>query len=445
MLTSVPVPRRALPALLALALLACRGDASEVDCATAGDFTPCPADVTADGAVAMCLDGTCAVVPACPDESCAQAQYTPVPDTSLRACYGPSDKGQEAEIPCPTQVGTPACADTSRCGQDAQYGWDARNPASARFEVQDADGEPVVSDTVTGLTWQGCAVGQGQGCAGEAFRGSWHEASAACDELVWGGHDDWILPDVYALQSITDFSTTSPAIDTSVFRNAPHLHPEDSESWWKECTWSSTPRADDDTIAWATMVNSGDVLLGSGIPYHPHDKAAEGWEGCYARCMRAPARPEHARWVQAGTSDEIVWIDTLGQRSWAACSIGQSGSGCSGQASQLPWVDALAACEGLSWGGHDDWRLPNVLELRSLVDVRARQPAIDVERFPNTPTYDGQDDLRGQYWSSTARWYNSFALYVSVLDGGSHFYVQSEGRHVRCVRGDLPAPPSASE
>jgi hypothetical protein len=45
------------------------------------------------------------------------------------------------------------------------------------------------------------------------------------------------------------------------------------------------------------------------------------------------------------------------------------------------------------------------------------------------------DNNAGQYWSSTARSYNSFALYVGFNSGFSHFYEMPEGRHVRCVRG----------
>ena len=32
------------------------------------------------------------------------------------------------------------------------------------------------------------------------------------------------------------------------------------------------------------------------------------------------------------------------------------------------WHDALAYCENLDLGGHDDWRLPNVKELQSIVN-----------------------------------------------------------------------------
>ncbi len=33
-----------------------------------------------------------------------------------------------------------------------------------------------------------------------------------------------------------------------------------------------------------------------------------------------------------------------------------------------PWCEALAFCENLTFAGHDDWRLPNIRELQSIVD-----------------------------------------------------------------------------
>jgi hypothetical protein len=65
-------------------------------------------------------------------------------------------------------------------------------------------------------------------------------------------------------------------------------------------------------------------------------------------------------------------------------------------ARRLFWWDALGYCERLNFAGHDDWRLPNVRELLSLVDYGISgpgvQPAID-RVFNGFPGY---------YWSSTS-------------------------------------------
>jgi hypothetical protein len=40
------------------------------------------------------------------------------------------------------------------------------------------------------------------------------------------------------------------------------------------------------------------------------------------------------------------------------------------------WVAALSCCDSLDYGGRTDWRLPNVVELESLLDVRNVNPMI---------------------------------------------------------------------
>ena len=58
----------------------------------------------------------------------------------------------------------------------------------------------------------------------------------------------------------------------------------------------------------------------------------------------------------------------------------------------LPWCDAIAYCDNLSFAGHEDWRLPNVRELQSIVDYGRHDPAIDPV-FGALPSF---------YWSSTS-------------------------------------------
>ena len=65
--------------------------------------------------------------------------------------------------------------------------------------------------------------------------------------------------------------------------------------------------------------------------------------------------------------------DTLTGLMWDQCSWGQSGSACAtGSASIHTWAAAqgvAASVRGAAYKGHQDWRLPNVAELESLVAV----------------------------------------------------------------------------
>lgn len=431
----------------ALATAACSDSSSGgggADCSKAADFTSCQA-ASGDGGgggAGVCLGKICHALNSCPASGCA-AGHEPrfrLADTNLRKCFGRSpQKGQDGTITCPGSAGEKGCASTAHCGQDAQYGWDVTHDSSARFTTSTkTPAEPVVTDTITGLVWQACAAGQsGKECGGTATLMDWFKGDAYCKQATWGGHSDWELPDSHALHSITDFSVTSPALDRSVFPNAPSKFKAEYEQWWKECYWSGTSYAADSKVAWVAMVNSGDISQGSGTPYHLNDKEAKNWDGCYARCVRKIPAAQYSRFIKLEpTPGQAVIADTVTHLYWQACSAGQSGKECSGTAALKDWKSSLAHCEELNWGGKDDWRLPSVKELRSLVDTNRRSPAIDKDYFPNTPYYGpGRTDQNsGQFWSSTARNYNDFALYVDFRSGFSHFYKQPEGRHVRCVR-----------
>ena len=90
------------------------------------------------------------------------------------------------------------------------------------------------------------------------------------------------------------------------------------------------------------------------------------------------------------------------------------------------WTDAIAYCEGLSLGGHDDWRLPNFNELYYLADRSLSNPAID-PTFQNTrPDY---------YWSSTSFvGHEDYSWYVSFGSGYGSWGSKSYSCYVRCVR-----------
>lgn len=62
---------------------------------------------------------------------------------------------------------------------------------------------------------------------------------------------------------------------------------------------------------------------------------------------------------------------------------------------KVNWYDALKACNDLVLAGHDNWRLPNVREMVSLIDYGAYDPALPSGHpFTNI-------QLSDPYWSST--------------------------------------------
>jgi len=79
---------------------------------------------------------------------------------------------------------------------------------------------------------------------------------------------------------------------------------------------------------------------------------------------------------------------------------------------RMYWYDAINACENLEFAGWDDWRLPNINELMSIIDHSRYNPAFDTTFF--TPPYD----MGTPYWSSTsnASWYDG-AWAVYIYDG----------------------------
>lgn len=84
---------------------------------------------------------------------------------------------------------------------------------------------------------------------------------------------------------------------------------------------------------------------------------------------------------------------------WSRCALGQTfqSGRCQGPADVFFWNEAKDAVEQLNrsgrLGGHNDWRLPTVEELATLIEKCRETPAINTEIFPDTP-WSG-------FWTST--------------------------------------------
>lgn len=106
------------------------------------------------------------------------------------------------------------------------------------------------------------------------------------------------------------------------------------------------------------------------------------------------------------------------------------------------WNAAKSYCEYLTLNSKDDWRLPNIKELQSIVDIKKNNPAIK-DGFRNIVSHlylhnSGNLilDPTAMYWSSTEQLllYEIGALNILFYDGSTNSSFKSNHYYVRCVR-----------
>ena len=152
---------------------------------------------------------------------------------------------------------------------------------------------------------------------------------------------------------------------------------------------------------------------------------------------------------------QVKWdgtvLDTRTGLMWKRCAEGQSGFDCNGRAARYTWDDAMSRFKGgVRFAGYDDWRMPTIEELRTLVwcsngtpqeetwdhqcdgDPGAKGghqiPTIVTAAFPNT--------LWVGFWSaSPAASRSGSAWTVDFGSGGSDDWAgRSSPLYVRLVR-----------
>lgn len=288
------------------------------------------------------------------------------------------DTGQEACYDNEQAILCPSSGEPFH-GQDAQY--------LDRLMSYTDNGDGTVRDDVTGLVWQQTHD--------DVYR-RWEDALAYCEDLDLADQTDWRLPEVHELATIIDYGTHSPSIDTAYF---PYTFPTNY--------WTATRYADLSYFSWRIAFNAGAV-----------GTASQG-DQYYARCVRGDPLPanlftDNGNGTVTDAATGLTWQQSTPEQS-------------------LSWEEALAYCEDLDLAGASDWKLPNVKQLRSLIDPTRFDPAVDTRLFQEASYY-------GTTWTSTTReWVPTEGRYVEMYAGtsGSTAKVYSNGpanHRVRCVR-----------
>ncbi len=122
-------------------------------------------------------------------------------------------------------------------------------------------------------------------------------------------------------------------------------------------------------------------------------------------------------------------FDLTSRLVWQKCQLGFSGINCEISASPntFTWQEALQEAQASSFAGYDDWRLPNVKELRTLVEQRCQSPAINSQLFLSSTSTD--------FWTSSPYKFNANNSWSINFDSGFNFaYPRTNFLHVRLVR-----------
>jgi len=96
------------------------------------------------------------------------------------------------------------------------------------------------------------------------------------------------------------------------------------------------------------------------------------------------------------------------------------------ESERVTYAQAEKICKGLRLGGFNDWRIPAIQELLSIIDYKKYDPAILDGFSIAEPSY---------YWSSTQYMGDPDKVWgVNFKDGSTDANGKSYDRRVRCVR-----------
>lgn len=266
-----------------------------------------------------------------------------------------------------------SCAGT---GQDGALQPGAPWP-EPRFSVKNG----TVHDRLTGLFWK-------RDAGEEAFPMSWQEARDfvnALNENAEEGRTDWRLPDRRELFSLVSHDCINPAL--------PEGHP--FFGVFHGYYWTGTPCAAAASQAWYVHLGGGRVFKGMKHGSYMVWPVA----GPAYRPFRTPdGGPRFSARAEAAT-------DRATARMWALAPGLEAGT--------VSWAGALAQVEALNrgrFGGYDDWRLPGVRELESLLDPSAHFPALpEGHPFSSPPA--------GCWTATTSVYEPSYAWVVYFREG----------------------------
>jgi hypothetical protein len=240
------------------------------------------------------------------------------------------------------------------------------------------NGEGGIEDRFTGLTWKAQA--------GD-FPMTWHEAVAYVGALNTPDKADllpWRLPERRELFSLISHANVNPALPEG------HLF----ENIFNGYHWTRTPCARLQDQAWYIHLGGGKVYRGMKHGSYLVWPVSGPFYGSITDAARFADR------------DDAILDTTTGNMCYVVDRNMEK---------PLTWENAIQRVRQLNSVktlGYDDWRLPNIRELESLVDESRHSPAVEAG-FPMA------GHAGAGYWSSTTSAYETRYAWVFYAQDGA--------------------------
>lgn len=301
----------------------------------------------------------------------------------------------------------------------AFYGQDATYSGNQPSYTNNGDG--TITDNVTGLMWE-----QDMGTK-ITYDAAFTKAGAS----TLGGHTDWRVPTIKELYSLIQFSGRvmgEEAIDLFIDDTYFNQLLGDTSIGEREIdaqTWSSNQYVGltmmGDTTVFGVNFIDGRI---KGYPKYQPGPTPGAAMTMYFRMVRLNTQYGINNYVD--NSDGTITDNATGLM-WQQADDGTT----------RDWENSLSYAEGLTLGGHSDWRLPNAKELHSILDYTrcpdvTNSAAIDPLFFCTTfNDPEGNPGQYGYYWTGT-----------SHLDGATPY---SSGVYIAFgeAQGQMESPPGS--
>lgn len=341
------------------------------------------------------------------------------------------------------------------------------------------NGDGTITDNNTGLMWEKKDDSGGlhdkdnnyvwSGTGTQETIWDWLDDVNAEGSAGFAGYNDWRIPNVKELQTLAHYGRVLPAtsgvFNSNCVAGATVLTGSCTAGpiYVSSTTWARSP-----SMAWGVRIQDGSLVAS--------DKAS----GLYMRAVRGggagpqafPATGQTTAYTadkNDGLPGAVAVPDDGTVRAGAPLSFTDNGNGTitdnntglvwekksdngdlhdrdniywwSGNGVNETIWDWLDDINAAAFGGHQDWRIPNVRELLSIMDFQnqwAVPAAFHNNCVPGATVLTGSCTLQVSYWTSTTHAHaNTMAWYVGP-QGDVYTNFKSSTSRVRAVRGGTP-------